>query len=223
MKKWISLICKLIVVLSSFIGLTLVLCNIDIVYVGGIKGLMYFTNLSNFWIGIVCLCALIMLFKGVEIKPWMYIIKLVFTVSITLTGVVYCLLLAPFMPEDPWCSSSILTHIVVPLFAVVDFLVYDLEFDFKYKHSLFVLIPPIYYLGYSLIGFLLNWDFGLGENYPYFFLDWGAPVGIFGISAELPHYLGTFYWLIILLIIVFGMGILYIIGSKVYNKIGKNR
>lgn len=199
------------------------LCNLGSTQVGGIKGLMYFTNLSNFWIGSTCLIGIMLMLKNKEIKPWMYIVKLVFTVSITLTGIVYCTFLAPFIPDNPWGLSSVLTHIIVPVFAVIDFLVYDLTFDFKYKHSLYTLVPPLYYLLYSALGFVLNWDFGLGDNYPYFFLDWGAPVGIFGISSEIPHYLGTFYWLIILLIIVLGMGVLYIFIVKIKNKIGNNR
>lgn len=223
MRKWLSLICKAIVSISSFVGLLIVIIDYKVTYVGGWKGMLYFTNQSNFWIGVVCLIGIILILlektkNKSYIKPWMYIVKLVFTVAITLTGVVYCFLLVPTMTEDPWCISSILTHVIVPLFAVVDFLVYDIGFPYKYKHSLWTLIPPLYYLVFAGIGYIINLDFGLGVNYPYFFLDWGAPVGFFGISKELPHYIGMFYWLILMLGIVLGFGILYIKISKISNK-----
>lgn len=223
MRKWLSLICKAIVFILSFVGLLIVILDYKVTYVGGWKGMLYFTNQSNFWIGVVCLVGIILILLEKTknknyIKSWMYIVKLVFTVAITLTGVVYCFLLVPTMTEDPWCISSILTHVIVPLFAVIDFFVYDVVFSYKYKHSLWTLIPPLYYLVFAGIGYIINLDFGLGVNYPYFFLDWGAPVGFFGISKDLPHYIGMFYWLILLLGIVLGFGNLYIKISKINNR-----
>lgn len=218
MKKWLTLICKAIVFLASTTGIVLSLSNIK-TYIGGVRGLLYFTNQSNIWIGVTCLIGIVYIIleekrKQELVKPWMYIIKLMFTVAITLTGCVYCFLLAPVMEGNPWDITSVLTHLIVPVFSIVDFFIYDVHFPYKYKHSFLVLIPPFYYLIFASIGFVLNWDFGLGVNYPYFFLDWGAPVGVFGISKDLPHYIGTFYWLIIILFIVLGVGILYVFVSK---------
>lgn len=223
MKKWLSILFKTIVFLASSIGLILVICNIEVTYVGGLKGMLYFTNQSNLWIGLVCFVGIIiMIMEKIKqksyVKPWMKIVKLIFTVAITLTGVVYCFVLVPTMTEDPWCLTSVLTHVVVPVFAVLDFLVYDVDFSYKYKQSFWVLIPPVYYLIFAGIGYIIDLDFGLGVNYPYFFLDWGAPVGFFGISKELPHYIGMFYWLILMLGIVLGFAILYIKASKTVNK-----
>ncbi len=223
MKKWLSILFKTIVFLASTIGLILVICDIEVTYVGGIKGMLYFTNQSNLWIGLVCLAGIIiMIMERIKqksyVKPWMKIVKLIFTVAITLTGVVYCFILVPTMTEDPWCLTSVLTHVVVPVFAVLDFLVCDVDFSYKYKQSFWVLIPPVYYLIFAGIGYIIDLDFGLGVNYPYFFLDWGAPVGFFGISKELPHYIGMFYWLILMLGIVLGFAILYVKVSKIVNK-----
>ena len=223
MKKWLSILFKTIVFLASSIGLILVICNIEVTYVGGLKGMLYFTNQSNLWIGLVCFVGIIiMIMEKIKqksyVKPWMKIVKLIFTVAITLTGVVYCFVLVPTMTEDPWCLTSVLTHVVVPVFAVLDFLVYDVDFSYKYKQSFWVLIPPVYYLIFAGIGYIIDLDFGLGVNYPYFFLDWGAPVGFFGISKDLPHYIGMFYWLILMLGIVLGFAILYIKVSKIVNK-----
>lgn len=223
MKKWLSILFKTIVFLSSTIGLILVVCDIEVTYVGGFKGMLYFTNQSNLWIGLVCLLGIIIMLiekikqKNYE-KQWMKIVKLVFTVSITLTGVVYCFLLAPTMNEDPWCLTSVLTHVIVPLFSILDFLVYDVYFSYEYKQIFWGLIPPFYYLIFAGIGYIINLDFGLGVNYPYFFLDWGAPVGFFGVSKELPHYIGMFYWLVLLFGIVMGMAFFYVKISKINNK-----
>ena len=104
--------------------------------------------------------------------------------------------------------------------SIIDFFVCDVRFEYKYKHSFLTLIPPIYYFIFSGIGYIIDLDFGLGHNYPYFFLDFGAPVGFFGISKELPHYIGMFYWLVLILMIVLGTANLYILMSK---KVNKNR
>ena len=157
MKKWLSILFKTIVFLASSIGLILVICNIEVTYVGGLNGMLYFTNQSNLWIGLVCFVGIIIMIMEIikqksYVKPWMKIVKLIFTVAITLTGVVYCFVLVPTMTEDPWCLTSVLTHVVVPVFAILDFLVYDVDFSYKYKQSFWVLIPPVYYLIFAGIG-----------------------------------------------------------------------
>lgn len=223
MRMWISLMLKSIVVLASTTGIFLVVNRINVTYVGGVKGLLYFTNQSNIWIGVVCFIGIIiMVLEKIKqrefVKPWMYVVKLVFTVSISLTGVVFCFLLAPTIPDNPWNFSSVLTHIVVPFCSIADFIVYDYKGNYKYRHGLLTLLPPLYYLGFSGIGFVLNWDFGLGANYPYFFLNWTSPAGIFGFSKELPYFMGTFYWLSILLLFVLGLSFLYIFVVKKIKK-----
>ena len=80
-----------------------------------------------------------------------------------------------------------------------------------------VTIPPIYYLIFAGIGFVLNWDFGYGDNYPYFFVNWGSPAGAFGFSSESP-YIGVFYYVLILSAFVIGIALLYVFIAKRIRK-----
>jgi hypothetical protein len=72
-----------------------------------------------------------------------------------------------------------------------------------------VLIPPLLYVIFSSILFFLNVDFGRGDPFPYFFLNYSSPAGFFGTSDEMPYAVGSFYWLIVLSLLVFGLGALY--------------
>ena len=51
------------------------------------------------------------------------IIKYVGTVAITLTGIVFCFVLAPTLGTDAWNVQNVLTHIIVPACTILDFFV----------------------------------------------------------------------------------------------------
>lgn len=63
------------------------------------------------------------IWKKQQITDCWYLIKFVGTISITLTGMVFCFVLAPTMGRYAWNLQNILTHVVVPIAAVVDFFV----------------------------------------------------------------------------------------------------
>lgn len=211
MRKIVSIVLKSIVVLSAIVGVALS-------FRAGGNPILYFTIQSNIWIAAVCLVGLVLMVAKVEIKPWMYLIKLIFTVSITLTGVVFCVMLAPLLGKDAYALNNTLTHVVVPAVAVADFFVSAYPAKFKKWHCLLVTVPPFYYLGFAGIGYALNWDFGNGVNYPYFFLNWGNPAGVVGFSKEFP-YIGVLYYILILLVFVVGVGALYMwIASVIRRK-----
>ena len=202
-RKITSLILKTIVVLSAIVGVTIQILLDS-------RDLLFFTIQSNIWIGATCIIAIALMLSKTPIKSCMYSIKLIFTVSITLTGVVYCTILAPFMGSKAYTLASTLLHVVGPIAAIADFFVYDCYHAYKKWECLTVTLPPLYYLAFAGIGYALNWDFGYGgHNYPYFFLNWGSPAGAFGFSDELP-YIGVFYYVVILLVVVIGIGALYV-------------
>ena len=58
-----------------------------------------------------------------DIPEAMWRLKFVFTVSITLTGVVFCAVLAPTMPGAFGDAATVLTHVVVPVCAIADLFV----------------------------------------------------------------------------------------------------
>ena len=201
-RKIVSLVLKFIIVLSATIG-------VGIQIVSDHREWLFFTIQSNIWIGVTCFVGIVLLLSKAQIKKWMYSVKLVFTVSITLTGVVYCTMLAPFLGSKAYTFVSILLHVVVPISSIADFVVYDCRVEYKKWECLLVTVPPLYYLAFAAVGYLRNWEFGYGgHNYPYFFLDWGGPAGTFGIVNKFP-YMGVFYYVLILLFFVVGIGALY--------------
>ena len=203
-------------IVSFLLEISIVACAIEGVRLTaeyGNEGFLYFTVQSNIWIAVVCLMTAIIqiiyliLRKG-PLPGWLRDMKIVFTVAITLTGLVFCAVLAP-TTNDPFGSmSNVLTHVVVPVLSIID-LFLTKNGKPSYKVMLWTTIPPLYYLGFASLGYVLNWDFGGGLNYPYFFLNWGSSAGAFGFGQGL-YFMGTFYWIILLLLVVVGFSALYV-------------
>ena len=206
-RKNTSLIIKSIIALSVVVGVIIQVFEIQ-------SAMLFFTIHSNIWIGITCIVGILLAVRNIPVKRWMYSVKLMFTVSITLTGVVFCTMLAPFMGDEAFTFSNILLHVVVPVLSVADFFVYDYFIEFKKWECVIATVPPIFYLLFAGIGYALNWDFGYGgQNYPYYFLNWGSPAGAFGFSSESP-YIGVFYYVLILSAFVIGIAALYILIAR---------
>jgi len=212
---FISIILEVLVVICSIVGVILSILRKNDQFMGGPSTMLFFTIQSNLWIGFILLilssCKIIqMKTNKIIIKRWMYILKYVFTISITLTEVVYCFLLAPVIPGDynPWHLASLLTHVIVPVVSITDMFIDNYKLNINKYEELYSLIPPLYYLIFSIIGFICNFDFGNGQNYPYFFLNFGCEAGLFGFVKE-PISIGCFYWIVLMLIIVLGTGYLY--------------
>lgn len=217
-KTLLSVILKAIVAVSAFLGVGLCFGASSDTFMGGFTMLLYFTIQSNLWIGLTCLVGALLLLPCLwggrpRLRPWMWVLKLVFTVAITLTGFVFCFVLAPTI-DGAFTLPNVLTHVVVPLGSIIDFFVYEARFPFTGKAPLFCAIPPLWYLGFASVGYLRGWNFGGGAHYPYFFMNWGSPAGAFGFSRELP-FLGVFWWILLIAGFVIGIGMLYVrIGKR---------
>ena len=84
MKKVLSIALKIIIVISSIMGIILSSILKENDYMGGITALLYFTIQSNMWICLVCLFYLVIELIGFINKKdyyrrWMYIVKYIFT------------------------------------------------------------------------------------------------------------------------------------------------
>ena len=186
-------------------------------FMGGRHVFMYFTIQSNIAIAIICAIGFYYLLKGKEIGNIWAIIKFVGTVSITLTGVVFGFVLAPTLGAAAWNIQNTLTHLIVPVVSVIDFFVMSDVMTFKKINVLYVIIPPILYAIYAGIGYVNNWQFAEGINYPYFFLNWGSEAGVFGFTNELP-FMGTAWWILVLLIFLIAVGFAYLAIANMINK-----
>ena len=223
MRTKLSLSLKISVVIISLVGVIWSFFNaIDDGYSHWTKRLLYFTSESNIWIAIVFAALIFVYFyekkRGESnIKDVLYLIRYVFTISITLTGLIFCVVLAPGADNadyNAWTMSSIITHVIVPTLSIVDFFVDGYRITLKRRHILYTTIPPLAYLIFSSILGFCGVDFGRGDNFPYFFLNFKSPAGFFGTSDVMPYRIGSFYWLVFMLGIVLGFGALY---KKLYK------
>ena len=222
MRKFIALFLEISITACVIAGVTLTAKLATGGFMGGATAILYFTVQSNIWIGATALVtavftAINIARKKSGIPHALWIIKYVFTVSITLTGVVFCGVLAPTMPDAFASPANILTHVVVPVLSIVDFFVGEKD-DIRYKEFLYSWIPPLYYLVFAGIGYALDWNFGMGNNYPYFFLNWDSPAGVFGFADGI-YFMGTFYWIIAIVLFVSAIALAYIALARRIKKL----
>lgn len=206
--KYISLLLKFIVILFAVWGIVICINARTDTFMGGASVLMYFTIQSNILIALISLIGMVLLFNK-NIPNWWFIIKFVGTVAITLTGGVFCFILAPTFAVGAWSQANVFTHVIVPLASIIDFFVVGIYSNIKKIKVLYTLIPPFLYVIYAYIGYRLNWQFGPNINYPYFFLNWGSPLGAFGFSKEMPL-MGCIWWILLLMILILIVSLIYL-------------
>ncbi|MGI6265333.1 MAG: Pr6Pr family membrane protein [Acutalibacteraceae bacterium] len=217
----VSLILKTIAVLSAAAGVFLSAYASADTFMGGGRVFMFFTIQSNIAVALVALIGGVLLQKNRRLGGRWYLIQFVATVSITLTGAVFTFVLAPTLGRYAWNLQNVLTHVVVPLITIADFLLTGVYGDIRKRGVPFVILPPLAYAIYAGIGYAAGWEFAEGIRYPYFFLNWGSPAGAFGFADELP-FMGCVWWILALLalLLAVGFGYLWIIDGikKAVNK-----
>lgn len=176
---------------------------------GGNRVFMFFTIQSNIAIALICAIGLVLLFRRKPPKTFWFVLKFIGTVSITLTGVVFVFVLAPTLGPYAWNLQNVLTHVVVPIIAVIDFFVTGVYGTVQKRHVPLVTLPPLAYAIYAGIGYIAGWEFLEGINYPYFFLNWGSPAGAFGFTDRLP-FMGTVWWILAILVFLLLIGYAYL-------------
>jgi len=218
-RKRLSVILKTIVVLSAVIGIFMSAYAGRNTFMGGSVVFMYFTIQSNIAIALISAVGCCLLHGNRRIGSAWYIVKFVGTVSITLTGIVFCFVLAPTLGKYAWNIQNVLTHVIVPVAAVLDFFVIASGAGIKRKNVFYVIIPPLLYAVYAGIGYVKGWEFSPGVNYPYFFLNWGSPAGAFGFTDGLP-FMGSAWWIIALLVFLIIVGYCYLVIADLIARKG---
>ncbi len=204
MRKNLSVLLKLNLIICALAGT--IICFVNAQFDGyshWTRRLLYFTNQSNIWIFLVTILLLIPIRD--EVRKNLYITRYIFTVAITLTGIIFCCLLGPFADESyhAWSLSGFLTHVFVPIFAIADFFVDEYKVDIKRRDVFLCLIPILIYFALCTLLFFFKVDFGRGDNFPYFFFNYLSPAGIFGFSSVYPFIIGSFYWMCLIIFLIF--------------------
>lgn len=217
MKKILSLLLKCITIIAACYGTYLSILGKN-GFMSNWNALLFFTIQSNLWIACWFIVEGIMMFKKDKYDSRLVnILKLMFTVAISLTGIVFVVVLAPTLP-NPYTTNNVLTHVVVPLCAVLDLFVCADRMNLRRTDFLFSVIPPIYYVIFSAIGYINHWHF-VGElNYPYFFLNWGSPAGAIGFTKDSP-WMGPVWWILLLACAVVCMGLVYTLIVNLIKKL----
>ncbi|MBO6230747.1 MAG: Pr6Pr family membrane protein [Ruminiclostridium sp.] len=219
-QKTVSSVLKIIVILSAVIGTYLSWYAGKGSFMGGSNVFMFFTIQSNIAVAVIGIIGFIIMYGRKPVPHVWNVIKFVGAVSITLTGIVFCFVLAPTMGSAAWNIQNILTHVVVPVAAVADFFVTAVNGDIRKRGAVWVIVPPLLYAIYAGIGYISGWEFAEGITYPYFFLNWGSPAGAFGFTDSLP-FMGCMWWILALLVFLIAVGLLYLVIVDALKKVLK--
>lgn len=187
-------------------------------FMGGGSVFFFFTVQSNIFIIVMSLLFLVndvmlLVNKKSFVNQTLLLIKYVATVAITITFIVFFTLLAPLMGVDYLLSfNNFSLHAIVPILAIVDFILFDTDINLTYKNSLLATIAPISYVVFVYIGAIFKLQYGKNLYYPYFFLDFEKN----GFFFEKGF--GIIPWIIILLAGICGLGFLYCLIIKLRQK-----
>lgn len=233
-KLWVASLLKLCIVACACVG---------IMYTSGMQSgsaegnfmgnatFNFFTIQSNVWAMMIAIIFLVFslgslaLRRYVAIPNWLYHIKFMCTTAVTLTFLVFSLMLTPSMIAQGYSgyltsASNICCHNLVPILTLVDFFVFDS--DYKTKKGTFLLsaVLPVYYLIYALVGSVTGMNFGQESKVPYFFLDYEAN-GWFTLDGGFFG-LGVVWWILILVVVVLAYSAAIIaIKNSIANKRAK--
>ena len=156
--------------LAAFTGIYL-----EITKHGGLGMLLYYTVLSNL---------LVMIFTGYllwkmrrEGDHWqsssLLRLKGGITMSIMITCVIYHFMLAP-LTKDFYRLENFLCHYIVPLWFLVDTIIFDKSRQYKWFDPIVWTVLPLLYMGFAILnGFVLKMDVPNAKDspFPYFFLN----------------------------------------------------
>ena len=196
----ISAISKLLLVVGVIIGVWASLLQEGFF---NPKHFLYYTIQSNIEIGIICLVSLLFIFSKKEIPSILYSLKFIFTVAITLTGLVFNFILYPASifsthPLNPLSTANFFTHIFVPILSLIDFFAFDYKLKITKKTFLLGLITPLVYFAFVMFCTKVGIRFSGNNFVPYFFLDYKINSWFQIGNGKI----GVFYWVIIQVLIV---------------------
>lgn len=206
-KKIIRIFIHTAILIVGLLGIILTAKSTD--FMGGSVILNYFTvqsNLAMMFMALVMLCIEIvsLIFKKPFVNQIILYAKFIATIAVILTFIVFFTMLAPFVGISYLLSfNNFSVHAIVPILAIVDFVLFDTDIQLTYPKSLIGTAMPLYYVFFVYIGVPFNLRYGENIKFPYFFMDYEANGFLFEKGF------GVIAWIIVLFIAVSGMCALF--------------
>lgn len=215
-KKIVRISLLLALAIIGILGIALTAISTD--FMGGTAVFLYFTVQSNIFIILMALITLVdevvsIFTKKSFMNQVLLYIKFSATVAITITFIVFFTMLAPLLGPDYLLSfNNFSLHAIVPIIAIVDFILFDTKINLSYPKSLFGCIPPLCYMIFVYLGVPLKFQYGENLKFPYFFLDYDTN-GFFFEKG-----LGIIFWIFVLLIGISGLCLLFCLFIKLRQR-----
>ena len=216
-KRIIRIIILSALIVVGILGIIFTALSSD--FMGGASVFYFFTVQSNIFIIVMALLFLgheiiCLVRKEEKVNQIMLQIKFVATVAITVTFIVFFTMLAPLMGIDYLLSfNNFSLHAIVPILAIIDFIIFDTSINLSYPKSLIATIAPISYVIFVYaIGVPLKLQYAKDLYFPYFFLNYDQN----GFFFEKGF--GVIPWIIILLTAIIGLGLLFCFFIKLRQK-----
>ena len=168
---------------------------------------LYFTIISNLETVIIfsvfVVLRIVENIKGKQIIPKpLFMLKFMITAAMTITLTVAALLLAPLKDNVYLFSMKNLSlHIIAPILAMIDFLMIDRGFEYKWKMTFLGFILPLLYLAMTLLISVKGITYSNGTNFPYYFLNY-RELGWFNLNGGMP---GVAWWILIVAVMAFAV------------------
>lgn len=107
-------------------------------------------------------------------------LKGAFTLYITITFVVFAILLSPFYQPTGWAAfSNLVLHYITPIAFIIDWILTENQMQYKWNYLLYWMIYPLCYIIFAVIYGTIT------GNYIYYFFDintLGIPVFFISVS-----------------------------------------
>lgn len=105
--------------------------------------------------------------------------------AVTVTMLVYTVVLVPTLTQDPTYEAYTLTdslvHVVAPVLVVLDWLLFTPKGRMRWRDPLLWALLPLGYLAFAFVFGALGGEFEPGVSYPYPFMD-VATLGVGGVA-----------------------------------------
>ena len=131
----------------------MVYCLVTLInsYISGKNKFIYFTYISNLFVGLIALInavyLILSIIKNKDCIP--QVLTLIKLIAISMTTLTFFTVLLVIGPVDGYPKNysgrNFFTHLIVPLLALFSYLFFEEKLELKWKYSLCLLIPFVIY------------------------------------------------------------------------------